>query len=271
MNKRLINAFLVALLIAGGCTFLLSRKISHAAPKPPPSRKYVAASQPIRAGEALTTANLELIDWPNSVPVQGAFTKIADATGKSAAFPLGKDQLVLSSFVAAEGSGIGLTSEIPAGMRAIALRSDEVVGVAGFVFPGSHVDVLVTYRDPSSPNMRTATVLQDVQVLAIGNQVQADPSGKPKAVNVVTLLLTPEAAEKAVLASAQGTIHFILRNGADSAAVAAPPVTLSQLSMNEPPAETHHAVHVSRVRDKVYAVQTVDGDKQTTASFRETE
>jgi pilus assembly protein CpaB len=115
-------------------------------------------------------------------------------------------------------------------MRAIALRSDEVVGVAGFLVPGSHLDVLVTYHSDISPEPVTATVLQNTVVLAVGHQIEPDPSGKTSDVTVVTLLLTPEQAERAVLASTQGVIHFVLRNGADTSLRGETPMLLSQLS-----------------------------------------
>jgi pilus assembly protein CpaB len=110
------------------------------------------------------------------------------------------------------------------------LRSDEVVGVAGFLVPGSHLDVLVTYHSDLTPEPITATVLQNAIVLAAGNQLEPDPTGKTADVTVVTLLLTPVQAERAVLASTQGAIHFVLRNRADSSRSGGIPMLLSQLS-----------------------------------------
>ena len=145
-------------------------------------------------------------------------------------FPLAKGQPILDRDLSAAGAGTGLASKIPDGMRAIALRSDEVVGVAGFLVPGSHLDVLVTYHSDLTPEPITATVLQNAVVLAAGNQLEPDPTGKTADVTVVTLLLTPEQAERAVLASTQGAIHFVLRNGADSSRSGGVPMLLSQLS-----------------------------------------
>ena len=96
-------------------------------------------------------------------------------------------------------------------------------------FPGSHVDVLVTYRSETAPEPATATVLQNVEVLAAGSQVQPSLDGKPSSVNVVTVLVTPNDAERVVLASTQGTIHFVLRNSEDHGQVNDPPVGLAQL------------------------------------------
>jgi pilus assembly protein CpaB len=151
-------------------------------------------------------------------------------------------------------------------MRAIALKSDEVVGVAGFLLPGTHVDVLVTLRDNTGPGPVTATALQDVEVLAAGQQYQPDPTGKPKSVDVVTLLLKPEDAAKAVLASSQGTIHFVLRNGTDREQADAPPVTLSQL-MTARPAKAATARRSAQPAQKAWTVETLFGKKSQTDSF----
>ncbi len=114
-------------------------------------------------------------------------------------------------------------------MRATAVKSDEIVGVAGFLFPGSHVDVLVTFRADGLPSPATQIVLQDVEVLTIGQKLEPDPQGKPETVNVVTLLLTPEDSQKLVLASRQGSIQFVLRNGGDHTRVPVTPVQVAQL------------------------------------------
>ena len=115
-------------------------------------------------------------------------------------------------------------------MRAIALGSDEVMGVAGFLFPGSHVDVLATYRTEKSPEPTTLTVVQDAEVLAAGQKIQPDPDGKPVTATVVTLLLTPVDTQRAVLASTQGALHFVLRSGSDKGRPQQAPLGLSQLS-----------------------------------------
>ena len=112
----------------------------------------------------------------------------------------------------------------------MALRSDEIAGVAGFLAPGSRVDVLVTYHDERSSQPVTATVLVDVRVLAAGQQVKPDPTGKPATATVVTLLLDPMEAERAVLASAQGSVHFVLRNNLDPGKIMSAPVSAANLN-----------------------------------------
>jgi len=112
-------------------------------------------------------------------PLTGSFVKIDDVVGRARALSARRRAAHSRRQLAAAGAGIGLTGRIPSGMRAIALRSDEVVGVAGFLMPGTHVDVLVTYTDNTHPEPVTATVLQDSEVLAAGHQVQPDPPASP--------------------------------------------------------------------------------------------
>ncbi len=262
---RLTSAFLLALAISGGCTFLLSRKMRvHAQSTVVAKQGYVAAAIPLEAGEVLKLEDLKVIDWPASIPLSGGFLKPKDLIGRAVMYPLSADAPILERDLSIPG--MGLTVKIPDGMRALALRSDEVVGVAGFLFPGSHVDVLVTYRSDKSPEPATATVLEDAEVLAAGHQVEPDPGGKPAEVDVVTLLVTPENAERAVLASTQGSIHFILRNGTDHGQIADAPVALSQLV---PGTETRHAPgrRLAIPRAMPYVVETVMGNKKTTTTF----
>jgi pilus assembly protein CpaB len=120
-------------------------------------------------------------------------------------------------------------------MRATAVRSNEIVGVAGFLFPGSHVDVLVTYNAPNGVGTVTQTVLQNVEVLTTGTATEPDPQGKPQTVSVVTLLLSPEDSQKLLLSSNQGTIQFVLRSGVDQEKVKVYPTRLEQLLVGDKP------------------------------------
>lgn len=270
MARRLMVALVVALIVSGLFTFWLSRRVarSNRVPVQIPNQ-YVAAARPLDAGEVLRREDLSMISWPRAYPLSGSFVKIDDVVGRAVLYPLAVGQPILDRQLAAAGSGIGLAGKIPSGMRAIALRSDEVVGVAGFLMPGTHVDVLVTYHDTSHSDPVTATVLQDVEVLAAGHQVQPDPTGKPSTVDVVTLLLSPEDAEKAVLASAQGSIHFVLRNGGDHSQAGALPVALGQLAAfpsTKTPTYTGPARHKSS-SPAPWVVETLMGSKRSTVSF----
>lgn len=234
-TKRILLALTLALLVSVLCTVVVSRRLTKpAAVQPPPDDRYAAPSHAVEAGEVLQLSDLELVTWPRSVPIEGAFTQTSQTVGRETLYPLAKGQPILDRDLSAAGAGTGLASKIPDGMRAVALRSDEVVGVAGFLTPQSHVDVLVTYRPDASVEPVTATVLQDAVVLAAGHQLEPNPNGKSSDVTVVTLLLTLEQAERAVLASTQGAIHFVLRNGKDASRSKGAPILLSQLSGQAP-------------------------------------
>src|ERR1017187_5051620 len=132
-------------------------------------------------------------------------------------YPIAVKEPIRDGLLAAPGATVGLTAKIPDGMRAVAVVTNEVNNVSGFLFPGSHVDVLVSLRPEAGINNQamTTTVLQNIEVLSTGEKLQPDPQGKPQNVKVVTLLLTPDDAQKLLLASNQGTVQFVLRNASD--------------------------------------------------------
>ncbi len=262
--RRLVIALLLALLMSGGMTFFLSRKVAKHSPPRPQTRRYVAASRSIQSGEVLKADNLDMVDWPESFPVEGGFGKVGDLVGRSVIYPVASGQPILNAYLAAPGSGIGLTVKIPEGMRATSMRSDDVVGVAGFLFPGSHVDVLVTFHSDKAPPA-TQIVLQDVEVLTTGQNFEPDPQGKAQSVNVVTLLLLPQDAQKVVLAASQGSIQFVLRNGADRGRVNAVPIEVAAISGQPLHAGVGRAARPPE--NQGYVVETIIGDKHSTTQF----
>jgi pilus assembly protein CpaB len=269
MNRnKMAMALCIALVVSGLCTALLARQIASKKRGIEAAHQFVAMAHPIEAGTVIKPEDLKMMEWPANVPLPGGFTKTADVAGRTVLDAIPQDTPVLNQYLAAKGSGVGLSAKIPDGMRAISLKSDSVVGVSGFVFPGSHVDVLVTYRNMNSPDMVTATVLQNVQVLAAGVKLVADPTGAPADAPEVTLLLSPEDAEKAVLASSQGSIHFVLRNGSDSTTAASAPVQLSSLggvATNVAPTKvtkvTGGPIHRAAPVVRSVSIETVMGDK----------
>jgi pilus assembly protein CpaB len=271
--KRLLMALLFAVLVSGLFTFWLSRRLAKATHVETPKKQlYVASAKALDAGEQLKPGSLQLVEWPAGTPLTGGFSKIDEVVGRIVLYPLPKGELILERQLAAAGAGAGLTAKIPSGMRAISVRSDEVVGVAGFLLPGTHVDVLMTYHSVTAPEPQTLTALQDVVVLAAGQQIQPQADGKPISVNVVTLLLKPEDAEKLVLATSLGGIYFVLRNGADEERALSPPVGLTQLA--GAPAVTPDPGSNTPVNKQLhpkateYEVETILGDKQVFNGFR---
>jgi pilus assembly protein CpaB len=267
--RRLLLALLVALIVSGAFTFWLSTKFAHLHNAKPASLQYVATATDLDAGQTLRPADLQRIDWPSTMALVGAFSKPEDVVGRTLLYPLAKGEPILPRQLSAPGAGVGLSTKIPDGMRAISLKSGEVVGVAGFLLPGTRIDVLVTYHSPGSTDPITSTVLQDAQILAAGQKMQPDPEGKPTTVDVVTLLVKPYDAERVVLASAQGTVHFVLRNGSDHAQLADQPAQMSGLGevAKSASAPIRTRKIATPAAPTTYSVETLRGDKHTVESF----
>jgi len=265
--KRLTMALLVSLMVSGLFTFWLSRRVAKVVHVEPPKKRYVvAASKNLEAGEQLKAGDLRLMEWPVAMP--GSFSRIDEVSGRIVLYPLPADQPILVTHLAPAGVSVGLAANIPTGMRAISVHSDEVVGVSGFLLPGTHVDVLLTYRTDKSPEERTVPVLQDVVVLACGQQMRPDPEGKAIVNNVVTLLLKPDDSAKLVLATSLGAIHFVLRNGADTELSSNSSVGLDELAGTvPPPAPVVAETRPVPPKPKPYAVETVLGDKRMIKTF----
>jgi pilus assembly protein CpaB len=271
--QRLIVALAIGLLISGGSTYFLGRRMMVHGAARPVTQHYLAPVHPLDAGATIKAEDVQMIDWPSATPLPGAFTSPQNLVGRSLLYPLDAGQPITEKFLSVTGAGSGLAARIPDGMRAIALRTDEVMGVAGFLLPDTHVDVLATVHTDKNPEPETFIVLQNAQVLAAGHQLQPDPEGKPAVVTVVTLLLTPQDAERAVLASQQGVIHFVLRGGADKDKATDEPVDLGELVSGhgvpgakpiKQPKLVIPKVHPTEVQ---YVIDTVAGDKQTTQTF----
>ncbi len=268
-RRRILIALVIALAVSVGATFVFYKKINSARNARPETRKVVAAKEALRAGTQLSADNLILIDWPINLPLQDSFSKVEDVVGRPLLVPLTANQPVLNSILALPGSGLGLTVRIPEGMRAVSVRSNDVVGVAGFLYPGSHVDVLVTFKPPDSTEQITRTVLQNAEVVTAGQRIEADPQGKPETVNVVTLLLNPADSEKLVLAQSQGNIQFVLRNGMDATVATVPGVTPSDLGSNpnKPPKVKPVVARTAPKPAEFYTVETIAGTQRSTEKF----
>jgi pilus assembly protein CpaB len=274
-SKRIALAVVLASAIAGLVYFGLYSRLRKQQAENCTVIKVVAATKPMTAGSPIGADSVTLIDWPASMPVSGAFSKVEDVIGRSVIYPINEHQPILDHDVASAGSGIGLTVKIPEGMRAVSVRSNDVVGVAGFLYPGSHVDVLVTSKGENIQAPVTQTILPNVEVLTAGQKIEPDPTGKPETVSVVTLLLKPEDGEKLVLASTQGAIQFVLRNGADQKTPETKSVNMAELmgGVKIPVVEKTTAVKAPRrpvvvVKSVVFhEVETISGGKRSVDKF----
>jgi pilus assembly protein CpaB len=199
----------------------------------------VVAAAPLALGTRLKASDLRTLDWPPGQLPSGSFTRIEDCVGRALIADVVSNELVLEHKLARREAGAGLPAAIPEGMRAVSIRVDDVVDVAGFVQPATMVDVMVT-GDPSMTGQpgvsMTRTFLQGIRVLATGQQVQQDVNGKPQTATVVTLLVTPEQANLLALASTEGKIHLALRNALDTKEDNPAPAYTSNLFLRAPPA-----------------------------------
>ena len=209
-------AFVVAVIVTGFTYKALRDRLQP----PDDMTSIVVAADDVALGTRLTEADLRISPWPRAVPLQGSFQTIAEVVGRGVIISMTPNEPILESKLAGVGSGAGLTAAIPEGMRAVGVKVNDVIGVAGFVVPGSRVDVVLS----GSPNKNnelemSKVILENVQVLAAGQNVTSDANGKPQNVQVVTLLVTSEESQKLALASNDGRIQLALRNPLDLALV----------------------------------------------------
>jgi|SRR5579862_970630 len=260
-------AFLMAAILATAFTWVVFRRLRANTQRP--VTQIVAAANDLPAGVALSPNDIAMVDWPADVPLPGSYTKKEEVLGHPLIHSLGAKEPILKRDLGLEGSGIGLSTKIPPGMRATAIKSNEIVGVAGFLYPGSHVDVLCTINLPNNGGELTQTVLQDVEVLTAGQTIEPDPQGKPQQVDVVTLLLTPEDSQKIQLATNQGLIQFVLRNGTDTKIAEIKPARLDQLvPMAKAPAVVVKGGKRIAVKAKpTYTLEVIQGTKTTVNKF----
>lgn len=178
-------------------------------------KQVVVAAKTLPPGAVIDRASVRLRSLPESATPAGSFTRVEEVMNRPVISPIQPDEPVVEARIAAKGSGMGLAPMIPTGMRAITVRVNDVVGVAGFVLPGMRVDVLVTGHPPNQNDTVTRTVLQNIAVLSAGQTIQTDGKSQSMVVPVVTLLVEPQEAEALTLANSEGHIQLVLRNSAD--------------------------------------------------------
>lgn len=179
----------------------------------------VVAARPLGVGVMIKPPDIKLAKFPSNAVPRGAFTKVEEVLDRPVVSNVLLDEPILDGRLAAKGSGLGLAPTIPVGMRAVTVRVNDVAGVAGFVLPGMHVDVLVTGTPPNAEGVGTMTntVLQNMMVLSAGKDLQADAQGNAMPTPTVTLMATPAEAETLTLANSAGQIQLVLRNSSDQA------------------------------------------------------
>jgi pilus assembly protein CpaB len=248
----------------------LKRPIAAVSASEPATGTVVVAAGPLALGTYLTEQHVKVVAWPAGNVPEGYFSSKAQVVGRGLVVDMAANEPMIASKLAPEGAGGGLPVVIPEGKRAVSVKVDEVVGVAGFVLPGTRVDVLVTL-DPeteagSEAPATTRVILQNVQVIASGQKIEKDEEGKPQTVTVITLLVTPEESEKLTLAATEGQIQLALRNAMDMDSVATEGVHTREL-VREPagaPPAPQRRVSAPRLVTKV---DVILGDKRSTETF----
>jgi pilus assembly protein CpaB len=187
----------------------------------------VLAARPAPLGRRLTADDVKLVGWPTHSPLPGAFKRVEDVVGRGVVAPLGENEPVTESKLAPRGAGAGLSPAIPPGMRAISVKVNEVIGVAGFVVPGARVDVVATMRKAGDAVSRV--LVSNVQVLTAGTRYDQEKTREPIPSTVVTLVVLPEQAERIALASSEGQLTLMLRNPLDIAEPATAGAHLARL------------------------------------------
>jgi pilus assembly protein CpaB len=281
-NTRTLIVIAVAVLMAG----LASFGVFLAVRSMPVREVEIARAQAVVAARALTVGmmvtkdDVKLVPWPAANQVPGSFTEIDRVVNRGVIDSTAENEPLTESKLAPVGSGAGLPPTIPEGMRAISVRVNEVIGVAGFVIPGTRVDVMVTVKGQGETT-QTRVVLSNVTVLTAGtryDQERATAEGKPIPTSVVTLLLTPSDAEKMTLASEEGRVMLSLRNPLDTAPTQTSGARMAAL-LGEPSAPPVKKVVAGRTYvkaapppvaapPKIYTVETIRAAKRSEEEVR---
>ncbi len=288
MNRGLrtmivLGVALVAALTASYFAYVGMQRMALSAAGPA-TVPVVVASREIPLGALITRDDVKVVAWPAGSQVEGAIAALDDAVDRGALMAIAINEPLTAAKVAQKGVGSGLPPTITPGMRALSIRVNEVVGVAGFVVPGSRVDVLVTIDPPDAGgnrqrNRMTRVVVANAQVLTAGTRIDQDKAtkeGKPIPATVVTLLVSPSDAERLALAQNEGQITLTLRNPLDVEATGTPGARLSSLlgqqTDNTPePVKSAPRARAPRVipapaappPPKAYTVETIRGAKRT--------
>ena len=281
MNRRLVTILLAAFVVAALCSVLVYRLVGMriAAAKPQPSTRVVAAATDIKIGTVLSAPDLTTVQIMGTPP-KSAILDAKNAIGRGVTSSLYAGEPILEDRLAPMGSGGGLAATIKDGMRAIAVRVDQVVGVAGFVLPGMRVDVLISGVPPTTTGAAPAggandtqvrTVLQNIEVLSAGSDIQKDAEGKPQQVQVVNLLVTPEQAQVLALASNETRIQLVLRNPLDTkvAPVQGTAMTNLFLDQNAPASKPKMTGRPAPVKKppEMFTVTVINGNTKTEDKF----
>jgi len=233
MDRRFLTVLgmsVVLALVVAGIFYQITNKGGGKKAAPTDVKDLVTAAEPLPLGMTIKPNQVKIVKIPAEMFPKGGFSNPAEVIDRPVISNILLDEPVFEGRLAARGSGTGLSPMIPAGMRAVSVRVNDEVAVAGFVLPGMRVDVLVTGRPPNdSRSTMTTTLLQNMVVLSAGQSIQPDAKGQAIQTPVVTLLVTPEQAEILTLGASEGRIRLVLRNAVDQKVEKTPGKELNEL------------------------------------------
>ena len=285
MRNRIFAVLAIAILAGGGLAYGTYNMMNNQPLKTVtvPTQPVVVAAADISLGSELKKEDLTVANFPAGQVPEGAFARVQDVVGRGVISPLVKNEVVIPAKLASKEAGAGLPPVIPEGMRAISVRVNEVIGVAGYVLPGTRVDVLATANPTSNQqDITTKLILSNVQVVTAGTRIEQDQEkGKPMQVTVVTLLVYPDQAERLALASTEGKIQLALRNPLDQSAPETPgvkpaillgavkaPVTKTASASGPRKAVAGPVTQAAPAAAPLPTVEIIRGDKRTAEVIR---
>lgn len=233
MDRRFLTvlgvSLLFALVISSVFYQMTARSSSPSRPEQMETKDLVIAAKPLNIGTTIKPGDVTISKVPIAAFPKTGFSKVEEVLDRPVVSNILAEEAVIEGRLAPRGSGAGLAPVIPVGMRAVTVRVNDVVGVAGFVLPGMRVDLLVTGKPPAGGMTLTSTVLQNITVLSAGQTMTPDARGAAINAPTVTLLVTPEQAEVITLAGTEGHIQLVLRNGSDTEVQKTKGVSLASL------------------------------------------
>jgi pilus assembly protein CpaB len=266
-------ALVLALVSGGAAGYLalgyMNRPLSPRTASASATTQIVVAAHDLPIGTVLGPGDVKKIAWPALTVPPGYAASEDQVMGRGVITHVSANEPLMTAKLADKEAGGGLPIVIPEGKRAVSVKVDEVIGVAGFVLPGTRVDVLVTLT-PGADREEAATrvILQNVQTLASGQTIQKNANGEPQAATVITLLVTPEEAEKLTLAATEGQIQLALRNTLDMAEVETDGIKAATLVHTEtPPQPARSTGSAPRRATGGTSVITYNGAERTVTTF----
>jgi pilus assembly protein CpaB len=275
MNRtRLLLIGVIALALGGLASFTVLHQLqSKTAGDTRPGADVVVAATDIPVGAKVGDNDVKVVRYPSGDLPPNCFRLKTSVVGRGAVLPIAKGEFVTANKLAGENAGYGLPALIPPGMRAVSVRVNEVIGVAGFVQPGTRVDVLLTGNPTGASEQQTTTVLENVAVIATGQKLERTQAGEAQMAPVITLLVSPDDAQKLTLASMQGRIQLSLRNPLDTKQQDLPAASSGGLYRNAsapkpaPRVKPKRTVTEVTAPPPVYGVEVIKGTKRDVTKF----